>query len=280
MSIPPTYYFNNIDFNTYYFTTLTSSASFASLKPYFLNKFIGDTATGTKTITSGARCSNPLNMVKTQFAFPQINFKSNTGTLRGILTCDISTLILDTQTLGNGFRILSNGNVLYNISPTLFEIPGTYAYSFSSSPLYTVSQIGFNYGTNTPSYTGNKTAVGTYLAYNSTNAVALPIGVYKIMINATLAGVSSANLSVFPFIVGYTLGTNSTASLNTANPIWTSPRSYTFSANYNFSVNCVDIVTITVDNSYLSAYSSTRISAYIIGSLQSGISSYSVIRIG
>ena len=280
MSIPPTYYFNNIDFNHNYFTTLTSSASFASLKPYFLNKFTGDTATGTKTITNGASCLNPLNIAKTAFSFPQISFKSNTGTLRGFLTFDYTTLTLDTQTLSNGLRILSNGNVLYSISPTIFQIPGIYGYSYSSSPSYTVNQIGFNYGTNTQSYTGNKTAIGTYLAYNSTNAVALPIGVYKIMINATLAGVATANAVVNPFIVGYTLGT-STASLNTPNPIWTSPRNYAFTgANFNFSINCIDIVSVTVPNSYLSAYTSTAIVTFVAGSVQSGISSYSVIRIG
>ena len=222
MSTPPTYYFNNINFNSNFFVPATSGANLGSLMPYFLHKVNGDKATGTKTISSGSNMKNTLNIAKTAFNYPQMNFKTTGGTLQGFFKTDLVASYLDTQSLANGLRILSSNTVLYSFSSTAIQIPGYLGYSYSSLPAYTVDQIGFNYGTNTQSYTGNKSAVGPYTAYSSANSVPLPIGVYRIMVTATVAGVANANATVSSVVVGYNLGTNATPSLNSANPIYSS----------------------------------------------------------
>ena len=289
-----TYYFNNINFNSSYFSSSSSSASSSTitgLNNIFINKKIGSSPTGNKYFTTNQTFFNDsLNLVSKANNITQINFYDPSPIyviINGVLTAITQSVISSTlddlsfncQALTNGLSIYKNNTLQYYLNNSIINIP-SFGYNYNSLPTYTINNIGFNYGSTTTSYTGNKSVIGTYYAYSSTNSVALPIGVYLITVNAVLSGVGNpSNYLVSQFQAGYTLGQSITPASNIATPLM-SNGNYSFNTNLQYEQNLSSVVNVTQDNSYLSAYSKIIISIVSAsGAIQSGIASYFVVRI-
>lgn len=284
MSTAPIYYFNGIDFNSSFFqsssSSSSSSASLNQLKQYFIdktNETNETTVTGEITFNSNPVTFNALDM---DISAP-IKFYDELSAHQSSIFNDGTTLYIDTKS--NNFKVTSGSTTsptnLLLLSSSSLQFPKTLKYNYTTAPTYTSAQIGYSYGSNTIGYTGNRTTLGSFSAYGSGTLVPLPIGTYIININSALGGVGTANLVCSSFVVGYSLGLGTSSSANPKFPLFTSS-TYIFSsinANYNFS-HCA-VVNVTANNSYLGTYSIVTLSAYVGGSLQSGISSYSVVRI-
>ena len=287
MSSAPSYYFNGISFNNDFYnesSSSLSSSSLATLNALYINKIGGSDTTGTKTFSNPTLLESTLSIKPDVLGVSSVNFYDSTNTLKSQIENDGTAQSINSLTLANGLNILKNSSIVATLHSTVMRF-NSLSMTYSDLPTLTPYHIGFNYGSNTQSYTGNKLTIGRHLAYSSQNAVALPIGTYLIAINAALGFVANPITGTCnPFIVGYTLGPSSNPASNTGRAVFVSPNAYEaqgYNANYQFNVTA--LVKITADNRYLCAYTSNDITAvFSTGSAacQSGVASYYVIRVG
>lgn len=259
-------------------------ASLNTLYKNFIDKNEGDTVSGVKTFAfNPTYINNTLNLVSNPFiGLASINFNNLSGSVLSSLRLNQSSQSINIDTSSQVLTVRKNGSSIININESIMTIPTSINLTYTTIPTLTPYHVGFNYGASTTSYTGNKSTYGTHFAYHSLNSVPLPVGKYLITINAAVSGVSSAVWTVNPFRVGYTLGTTSTPWNNTQFPLLATTTIYFNGTNANYQFNVCAVVSITEDNSYLSAYTSNTLPSgqtLPSGSVQSGISSYYVVRI-
>ena len=190
MPSAPIYYFNGISFNNDFYnesSSSLSSSSLATLNALYINKIGGSDTTGTKTFSNPSFLESTLSIKPDALGVSSVNFYDSTNTLKASIQNDGTSQNINSLTLNNGLAILTNSSLIALFHKTRIKIWGSLSMSYSTLPTLTTSHIGFNYGSNTPAYTGNKVTIARYLAYNSQNAVPLPIGTYLITINAALA---------------------------------------------------------------------------------------------
>lgn len=279
---PPTYNFSNINFNSsFYTTTSTTGFSLASAKKIFLSKTSSDTAIGPISFTSPTSISQALNLSNSSTNFGTINFNNIAGNVLATLYSDSSGLNIDFKDLTEGFNVVANSLNVLKVLASGISLSSPYSLSYSTPPTLSNNQVGFSYNSSTVvSHTFS--ALGSITLYNSTNQVPLPVGIYYFSGGYTTSpsGFSGTVQTGTGFQIGYALGTSSTPASNARTSLYNGISNIITSNVTNTNVYSVGaVVNINTANSYLTSFYNVNISAYTSGSLLVTIPYYTVVRI-
>jgi hypothetical protein len=282
--IPPTYYFTNIDFNNSYYNSTTSYITTAQAKNTFLNKKVADVATAQETFTAGILTDS----IQPYGLLGNLNigtFATTTGFQLGSINTTANIAMGNSLTSGNlNFgNSAGTGTIYFNMN-NVFSFPISLAYS-SANIVNNINQIGFSpYTTNTKILSSAVSALGTYPIYTPTTLLSA-IGSYYFTMTGMLSitGTITAG-TIQPLQAGYTFGTSSTASANTATVLYGSTNVFNLanSSNKEIPFTVSYPISETTQTNYLAGYATFTITSALVGggTVQVIINSMSITRVG